>query len=163
MEIKNLYQRLSRAHDNIDKILYSITVWSHVSFTWHIENNYKITLDINERSLNTLNRSFEVNASKKLIIDVINTNFRLLFNLSCPETKKEQGKVRLRETIFRQFGNPINIIGKMKEIVCQTNEITDVVEHQTPKTVDQEQHFYPYKQFVDGLIFDALKYEIHQK
>lgn len=161
-KVNDLYHRLSRVHDNIEKILYSITVWSHISFSWQIENNYKIALDINDRSLSPLNRSFEVNASKKLINDVMDTNFRLLFNLPCPETKKEQGKIRLRETIFRQFGNPINIIGKMKEIVCQTNDL-EILEHQTPKTDEQEKQFQPYKRFIDGLVFDALKYAIHQK
>lgn len=111
--------------------------------------------------MSTPNRKFEVNASKKLINDVMDVNFRLLFNLPCPETRKEHGKLRLRETIIRQFGKQI-ATGKMKDVVSQTNDL-EISEHQASKTDEQEKLFQAYKEHADVLVLDALKYAIEQK
>lgn len=102
--IGQLYQRIARAHENVEAIVESIMIWGQVPLYQRRESSVNSLLDIEDRSSKQRNRSFEVKTSKKLIEQLMEENYRLLFDLSCPEPNKGHGKERLRKTIIRQLG-----------------------------------------------------------
>lgn len=105
-KITYLYDRIVKAHENVENVLESIMIWGNVPLYQRKDiNSTNSLLDIDERSVKCRNRSYEVGVSKKLIEYTMEENYRLLFDL--PRLVRQPaggGKNRLKKTIMRQFG-----------------------------------------------------------
>lgn len=103
-KVFHLYNRIKRAHGNVENVLESIIIWGKVPLYQRKECSTNSLLDIDDRTVQCKNRTSEVNNSTKLIEYMMEENYRLLFDLPLLERKKEFGKNRFRKTIIRQFG-----------------------------------------------------------
>lgn len=120
-KMTNLYERMVKAHENVDNVLESIAIWGNVPLYQRKDvNATNSLLDIDDRATKCKNRSYEVSTSKKLIEYTMEENYRLLFDLPRLVRNKDNGKNRLRRTIMRQFGHnqATDKIRRLSSLVC---------------------------------------------
>lgn len=121
-KITYLFDRIVKAHENVDNVMESIAIWGNVPLYQRKDaTSTNSLLDIDDRSAICKNRSYEVGTSRKLIEYTMEENYRLLFDLPrLVRQPKGCGKNRLKKTIIRQFGRhqATDKVRRMSSLVC---------------------------------------------
>lgn len=103
-KISNIYNRLIKTQENVQKLLNSINIWGNIPLYQRNTASPKALLDIENRSEKCKVRSIEAINSKTLSEYTMEENYRLFFNLPSIEPPKEiPCKNRLKKTILQQL------------------------------------------------------------
>lgn len=166
---KGMYERVTKAQDNLKKILDQIEKWGSVPLFARKDMNKDLLLDLTNRETNLNNRLKQCLESKRAIDRVImDDNFRLFFNIpfSCPCSSDDDDdgddsdsveKDRVSEKSGHQEES--GMISQKAQASFSDDEIAKLrapIKVNIIKSSAQLQLYRPYEEYVDNLMGKAM-------
>lgn len=165
--IKDYYDRVMKAQDNVRKIVASINSWGDVPLYMRKDNNTDTLLDIANREATISTRLRKCLLSKRMIEKVIlDENYRLYFNIppSCPcssgsedseeeEADEAESRRRSRTASQRQqtISESLGDVNRLREMFSTTIVIESA----------HLELYRPYQEYVDNLVSNAMMSAVH--
>lgn len=160
---KGIYERVTKAQDNLQKILEQIDKWGSVPLFARKDMNNDLLLDVNNREMNLNLRLKQCLESKRAIDRIImDDNYRLFFNIpfSCPCSSDDDDsdeEDRTSEKGGRK--EPSGMISQKAQASFSEDEIAKLrapIKVNILKSTTQLQLYRPYEEYVDNLMGKAI-------
>lgn len=159
---KGIYERVTKAQENLKKILDQIDKWGSVPIFTRKDMNKELLLDVNNREMN-LNMRLKQCLESKHAIDriIMDDNFRLFFNIpfSCPCSSDDDSDEEDRTSEMSGRPEESGMISKKAQASFSEDEIAKLrapFKVNIIKSAAQLRLYRPYEEYVDSLMGKAI-------
>lgn len=167
--LKDNYQRVMKAQENVHKILASINSWGEVPLYMRKDHHTDALLEISNRDAIVGTRLRKCLVTKRLIEKVVlDENYRLYFNIlpSCPcssgSDDDEDGDIDEDLDSRRRSRSA----STRHQTIESLGDVSKLREHFVSSIVIDNEHielYRPYQEYIDNMVGNAIMAAIHTR